>query len=279
MPDGGTFLRGQPEIRNLQRMTVRTTLLHLTAGLGLWLSVVLLFSAADMADRMYRGLELDIGRTLFAYAYGYAGWILLAPAVHRAGVSLKPNRTGLVVAGGAIALIGVLASLYCYALITGYFLWGLGPKEVFLHYPFPVWIWDICLFGLIFIRSLLFRPPVDATPLSPSLARIAVKSPDHVEFVDTDLIQGISAQGNYALLILEGRSLLHRETLSSLAVRLASSGFIRIHRSHLVNPRFITSASARGDHVRAVRLDSGSELPVSTRYSAGVAEAFKRMSR
>jgi two-component system LytT family response regulator len=103
--------------------------------------------------------------------------------------------------------------------------------------------------------------------------RLAVKSGGRVVLLRTDEVGWIEAAGNYVRLHVGPEDHLLRETLSSLEARLTAHGFVRIHRSILVNVEHIQALEPafHGDYV--VTLRDGRELPLSRGYRPQV-EAF-----
>jgi hypothetical protein len=65
--------------------------------------------------------------------------------------------------------------------------------------------------------------------------RIAFKSKGRILFVDLAEIMAVQAEGNYVSLRHRPNPYLLRESLSSMAEKLKPYGFIRIHRSVVVN--------------------------------------------
>jgi DNA-binding LytR/AlgR family response regulator len=81
----------------------------------------------------------------------------------------------------------------------------------------------------------LLEPPRGMTkPL-----KIAIRTGGKIVFVDPGDVILIEAQGNYVQLRTHSRSHLLRESVSTVAERLARHGFVRIHRSTIVNETFI----------------------------------------
>jgi len=66
-------------------------------------------------------------------------------------------------------------------------------------------------------------------------ARIAFKAKDRILFLDLAEIVAVQAEGNYVSLRHRPNAYLLRESLSSMAEKLKPYGFIRIHRSVVVN--------------------------------------------
>jgi hypothetical protein len=79
-------------------------------------------------------------------------------------------------------------------------------------------------------------------------------------------VQYIKAAGNYVELITADRTLLMRTTLHDLGKQLRAAGFVRVHRSLLVNAQHVL-AIRRGPRGRpVVRLRSGVQLPVGRQF-------------
>lgn len=79
--------------------------------------------------------------------------------------------------------------------------------------------------------------------------------------VRINTIQIVSAAGNYVELHCTDNQYLLRSTMKELEEQLKPYNFIRIHRSHLVNPAAIKSVQTD-----TLILNSGTELSVSQRY-------------
>lgn len=101
---------------------------------------------------------------------------------------------------------------------------------------------------------------------------IAVKSRGNILFVDSSQIAFVEAQVNHVLLQGPTESHLLRESLSAVAHKLKACGFVRIHRSTLVNAThvqgFRSKANRLGEHV--LYLKGGKELTVSRTYKKNV---------
>jgi DNA-binding LytR/AlgR family response regulator len=87
--------------------------------------------------------------------------------------------------------------------------------------------------------------------------------------ITTNDVQWIEAQGPYVYLHLDERAYLVRNTIGSLADQLATEGFVRVHKSALVNRRRVVRVSNCAGQLRLV-LDGGSEVPVGRKYRSGV---------
>jgi two-component system, LytTR family, response regulator len=97
-------------------------------------------------------------------------------------------------------------------------------------------------------------------------SRIAIKTKKSILFIDPAEVAVVEAQGNYVLLQRLSGSYLLRESISAIAQKLESYGFIRIHRSVLVNSSFVEEIHpwTTGEYV--LRMKGGKELSVSRTY-------------
>ena len=83
--------------------------------------------------------------------------------------------------------------------------------------------------------------------------------------ISIDSIDWVQAEGEYVRLQLGERSYLLRNSITAIANDLAGEGFVRIHRSFVVNAdRLIALRSSRNG--LQVALSNGVELPVGRRF-------------
>jgi two-component system LytT family response regulator len=97
-------------------------------------------------------------------------------------------------------------------------------------------------------------------------ARIAIKVDGRILFIDPGDVISAHAEGNYTLLQREGGSYLLRESISNLAEKLKPYGFIRIHRSVLVNTSFVAEIRPRSTGEYELRVKGGKEYTVTRTY-------------
>jgi len=98
------------------------------------------------------------------------------------------------------------------------------------------------------------------------LSRIAIKAKGKILFIDPAEIVTLEAQGNYVLLRRKTRTDLLRESMSGVAEKLGPYGFVRIHRSVIINSAFVEEiqTTVTGDHM--LRMAGGMEFTVSRKY-------------
>lgn len=96
--------------------------------------------------------------------------------------------------------------------------------------------------------------------------RIACKAKGRILFLDLGEIVAVQAEGNYVCLRHRPRPCLLRESLSSMAEKLKPYGFIRIHRSVVVNISAVEEIQPLPTGEYRLRLKGGLEYLVTRRY-------------
>ncbi|HTD12302.1 MAG TPA: LytTR family transcriptional regulator DNA-binding domain-containing protein [Steroidobacteraceae bacterium] len=103
--------------------------------------------------------------------------------------------------------------------------------------------------------------------LLPSVAdRIPVKTRGRVIIVNVADIDWVEAEGNYVSVHAGAKNWLLRETIAAAEARLALSGFVRIHRSTLVNIWRVRELLPLSKGEFTVVLNDGTELKLSRNY-------------
>ena len=112
--------------------------------------------------------------------------------------------------------------------------------------------------------TLDLHPQLEA--VLPRRARIAIKAKGKILFLDPDEVAAVEARGNYVLMQRTGGSELLRESMSTVAQKLRAYGFVRIHRSVIVNASFVEEilTLSTGDNI--LRIKGGKEFAVSRTY-------------
>jgi DNA-binding LytR/AlgR family response regulator len=114
-------------------------------------------------------------------------------------------------------------------------------------------------------RLIEFLPHLKA--MTPQYtAKIGIKTNGRVLFIDPRDIAVVEAEGNYVLLRRDMGTDLLRESISEIAEKLEPFGFVRIHRSVLVNASFVQDVRpcSTGDY--QLRLKGGREYTVTRTY-------------
>ncbi len=107
-------------------------------------------------------------------------------------------------------------------------------------------------------------PQIEGMLTKPS--RIAIKAKGRILFIDPADVVTVEAQGNYVLLQRMSSSDLLHESMSTVAEKLQPYGFVRIHRSVLINASFVEEIHpwTTGEYV--LRIKGGKEFNVSRTY-------------
>jgi DNA-binding LytR/AlgR family response regulator len=96
--------------------------------------------------------------------------------------------------------------------------------------------------------------------------RVAIKVKRKILFINLSDVVAVQAKGNYVSLEREGSSYLLHETISAVAEKLEPRGFIRIHRSILVNASFVEEISPYSTGEYGLRVKGGKEYTVTRTY-------------
>jgi len=102
--------------------------------------------------------------------------------------------------------------------------------------------------------------------LAQPATRIAVKAGGRTLFLSPSEIVYAQAEGNYVLLQQQAGNHLLREQISVMEDRLQPFGFLRIHRSVLVNSSYVESMEPLNTGEYLLRLKGGAEFNVTRTY-------------
>jgi DNA-binding LytR/AlgR family response regulator len=97
-------------------------------------------------------------------------------------------------------------------------------------------------------------------------ARIAIKAKGRILFIDAADVIAVEAKGNYVLLLHTSRSHILRESISIMEEKLSLHGFVRIHRSVLVNVALVEEIHPLSTGEYVLRVRGGREFTVTRTY-------------
>jgi len=109
-----------------------------------------------------------------------------------------------------------------------------------------------------------FRPRSETPPVKP--IKIAIKTKGKILLINPGDILAVEAEGNYVLLRRPSDSYLLRESISTMAEKLQPYGFVRIHRSVLVNASSVEEIHPGTTGEYMLRVAGGREYIVSRTY-------------
>jgi two-component system LytT family response regulator len=119
------------------------------------------------------------------------------------------------------------------------------------------------------VRSVEALPP--PRTLSPrKREKIAIKANGKILFIAPDDVVAVHAEGNYVLLQADTSSYLLRVSISSIAEKLRPYGFLRIHRSALVNASFVEELQPLPTGEYMLRIKGGREYTVTRTYKSNL---------
>ena len=103
-------------------------------------------------------------------------------------------------------------------------------------------------------------------PATGKSARIAIKTKGRILLIDAGDVIAVEAKGRYVLLLQTSSSHLLRESISTMEEKLNPHGFVRIHRSVLVNAALVEEIHPlpSGDYLLRVR--GGREFTATRTY-------------
>jgi DNA-binding LytR/AlgR family response regulator len=99
-----------------------------------------------------------------------------------------------------------------------------------------------------------------------SPTRIAIKAKGKIVFIHAEDVIAAEARGNYSVLLCTSSSHRLRESISTLEKKLNAHGFLRIHRSVLVNAALVEEIQPWPTGEYALRVKGGKEYTVTRAY-------------
>lgn len=131
-------------------------------------------------------------------------------------------------------------------------------------------------------EAIASRHRSEAPMLDPSEGgprrRFPVRTGRRVTFVDAADVEWIEASGDYAILHVQKKEHLLRESLADLAKQLDPAIFIRVHRSTIVRLDLVAEMQALSNRDALIRLREGTPLRVSRTYIANLLEKLHERS-
>jgi DNA-binding LytR/AlgR family response regulator len=126
------------------------------------------------------------------------------------------------------------------------------------------------------VVSRLVVPTPAATPSNEDVS-IPVELGGVTKMLPRSAVRWVEAQGDYARLHTSSGSHLVRVSLATLAERWADAGFVRVHRSFLVQLKLINELRLTNNGY--VIMIDGTELPVSRRHTRDLKDRLVRAAK
>ncbi len=162
-----------------------------------------------------------------------------------------------------------------YALHGGTYDFGHWPSELFYEYLKDFRSYATILAVIYLYRFVIRRLRGEAEFLNeeheqaspqPVTDRFLVKKLGREFLVKVEDIDWIEAAGNYVNLNVGSRAYPLRETMTGIEEKLSASGFIRVHRSVIVNLDRVAEIVPFDSGDGEARLRNDVRVPVSRRY-------------
>lgn len=192
------------------------------------------YSVGGIGVALVAALGLSVAAVWIAYGERTRGHILLGTLVF--GLSVF-----------AVHFIAMAGTGF-QALDTGP---AAGPALSNKSLALGVTLSSFAICGAFLLSGItFFGPPADAAPATEDEREAVKPVPDRVpvpyekegrtQFVEAARIAAVGAEGHYTVLYLSGEKLFCPWSISEAARRLEPGGFVRAHRSYLINPGFVT---------------------------------------
>jgi DNA-binding LytR/AlgR family response regulator len=238
------------------------------------LTLTLLATLQGGAEFANRGeaipwLGILLARTVNCFAYA-----LFMPLLWRLTQNRPLNTAPLVQSLAlyvAVSLAIALAKETIFVAIGNLFRPGVFVlrqilSEDYLDEVLTVWALIALCHAFAFYRARTLLTGASSLPKEAYLSFQADGAFHRVRLAD---IERAEAQGNYVEISTPSGRWLTRETMSRLEARLGA-GFVRVHRSHIVNPDKVVRLESRSHSEYWVVLASGERAPTSRQYKHAV---------
>jgi hypothetical protein len=193
---------------------------------------------------------------------GHAGWVRM--------LSIHGGASFLYSALHFGSMMSLRAVIYAAA--------GLHYRITLTEFPYECRkdvLSYLILAGIFWIFAKPVRRVKAATtmaPAEPPIATFDIQDGNRILRLPVRDILLLRAAGNYVEFLLEdGSKPLMRASLREMETVLAPQGFVRTHRSWLVNGRRLRALRPAGSGDFQIELDGGTEAPLSRRFPAALA--------
>lgn len=232
-----------------------------------------------MSDDPHRYGSAGLAGALMVEATSIAAILLLLPALWRL-VAWAPPEPGGWRRFAAVHLPATFLFSAAHVALFDLFRWAVAktlplpvccvaPVEFFYEYRKDLIAYG-ALVGLMGVARLL-DILASRRPTAAAAETISVRDGARTLRLGPSELVAVRAAGNYVEhLLADGRTVLERATLSDAASRLSPHGFVRTHRSWLVNPACVREITRDGSGDRTLTLSGGVQAPVSRRYASAL---------
>jgi two-component system LytT family response regulator len=241
-------------------------------GLVAAATVVALISTGQLAAGLaYADKPVPWTGLLKARLVDWYLYALFVPLLYRAAIARPISRESWAAALQLYIPVGLACALAKETLFTIIADWFRPGVFGFARVMSSDYLDSVLLFwgmtGCISLWGLRGRPRQPA--FKTMVNRFVVSDGNGYRVVPADDVQWINAQGNYAQLNTAARGYLVRETMTSLERRLGE-GFVRVHRSAIVNRSHVYAIEPLSHGAYAISLSSGARVITSRSYNSSL---------
>jgi hypothetical protein len=256
---------------------------------GLIVPLILLATTVNTLSTLYDihrgGHEVPLWEPALWEGSSGVALMVAVLVVHAASLLAPPAQTGW----GRLLLVNLLATLPFSALHSGgmFVLRWLVYRIQGLHYAMSAgdilyeYRKDLLTYAILYGAFRITARPRPATvPMQlPASAEALFDIIDgaRTHRVPLGAVLSLRAAGNYVeFQLADGARPLMRTSLQDMQERLAPHGFLRTHRSWIVNPARIRTIEAIGSGDFLLTLETGDEAPLSRRFPEALAQLRKK---
>ena len=254
------------------------------------LAVLIVAVAANIASTLDQnarmGRSVGLGGPLMDEITSALVWLALVPLIVRAFEASTPSRLSIptiaamhLALAPAVSLVHFVATRVLRALGYAAFNEGFVFRFAWGDYVADLYrdLLTYLLLGLICwsTQRLLKSPAVETgTTIGPP-PPLEIRDGAKTSYVAVQDILWVEAAGNYVELhLVDGHKRLMRNTLASLASRLADCGILRIHRSRLVNIAAVREVTNLPSGDATLHLSDGTSIVASRSHRTAVTSAL-----
>ncbi|MEN7343210.1 MAG: LytTR family DNA-binding domain-containing protein [Pseudomonadota bacterium] len=176
--------------------------------------------------------------------------------------------------GRALLYPAILARDYRWDDVLGQFVYEyLKDFRTYLLFLSLIYLYRFVLLRLQ--GEAGFLDAAESEPEAPPPAdRFLVKKFGKEFLVRVDDIEWIESAGNYVNLHVDNKVYPLRSTMTQIAERLSTQGFVRVHRQAIVNAERIAEMSMFDSGDGELRLNTNARVPVSRRFRSKLRESI-----
>ena len=149
--------------------------------------------------------------------------------------------------------------------------WGMWFSGT-MNFALVYWFWSELFIQQVYLKGKPALNPGEQLEAGPQV--LIVEDRGSKIRLNIDEIVAILAAGDYVEIDIGEKLYLDRRTIQSLEDRLAPAGFVRIHRSAIVNPSHVREIKAIANHRYSLRMDNDRALSSSRGYEKHVRQTL-----